>query len=137
MNDQGWIKFYREVLGKTIWKNSTEKQNAILSTILLMANHEQNEWEWKGEKYCVQPGQFIISLSSIAKNSGKDISIQNVRTALKRLEKLGFLTNESTKQSRLINIVNWGKYQGLTNESNKATNNHLTNDQQRPNNQQE
>lgn len=126
---EGWIKFYREVLDKTIWKNSTGKQNAILSTILLLANHEQNEWEWKGKKYYVKPGQFITSLSSIAKYSGKDVSIQNVRTALKRLEKLGFLTNESTKQSRLITIVNWEKYQGVNNESNKD----LTNDQQRPN----
>lgn len=132
---EGWIKFYREVLDKTIWKNSTGKQNAILSTILLLANHEQNEWEWKGKKYYVKPGQFITSLSSIAKYSGKDVSIQNVRTALKRLEKLGFLTNESTKQSRLITIVNWEKYQGVNYESNKDPNNHLTNDQQRPNNQ--
>lgn len=130
---EGWIKLYRELLGKAIWKNSTGKQNAILSTLLLMANHDQNEWEWKGKKYYVQPGQFITSLSSIASNSGKDVSIQNVRTALKRLEKLGFLTNESTKQNRLITIVNWGKYQGLINEYNKEVNSHLTNDQQRPN----
>lgn len=133
MNDQGWIKFYREVLDKAIWKNSTGKQNAILATILLLANHDQNEWEWKGKKYYVKPGQFITSLSSIAKNSGKDVSIQNVRTALKRLEKLGFLTNESTNESRLITIVNWGKYQGVNNESNKGSNKHLTNDQQAPN----
>lgn len=133
MNNQGWIKFYREVLDKFIWKDSTGKQNAILATILLMANHEQSEWEWKGEKYCVQPGQFITSLSSIAKNSGKDISIQNVRTALKRLEKLGFLTNESTNKSRLITIVNYKEYQGINNKFNKATNKHLTSNQQAPN----
>lgn len=130
---EGWIKLYRELLGKTIWKNSTGKQNAILATILLLANHEQNEWEWKGKKYYVKPGQFITSLSSIAKYSGKDVSIQNVRTALKRLEKLGFLTNESTNQSRLITIVNWEEYQGVNNESNKGSNKHLTNDQQAPN----
>lgn len=130
---EGWIKLYRELLGKTIWKNSTGKQNAILATILLLANHEQNEWEWKGKKYYVKPGQFITSLSSIAKSSGKDVSIQNVRTALKRLEKLGFLTNESTNKSRLITIVNWEEYQGVNNEFNKGSNKHLTNDQQAPN----
>lgn len=132
---EGWIKLYRELLGKTIWKNSTGKQNAILATILLLANHEQNEWEWKGKKYYVKPGQFITSLSSIAKYSGKDVSIQNVRTALKRFEKLEFLTNKSTKQCRLITIVNWGKYQGAESKPNKRPNNQLTNDQQRPNNQ--
>lgn len=130
---EGWIKLYRELLGKTIWKNSTGKQNAILATILLLANHEQNEWEWKGKKYYVKPGQFITSLSSIAKYSGKDVSIQNVRTALKRFEKLGFLTNESTNKSRLITIVNWEKYQDISINSNKDSNKHLTNDQQAPN----
>lgn len=132
---QGWITLYRELIKKPIWLNSTPEQKTILITLLLMANHEENEWEWKGQKFTVKPGQMITSLNSIVDKCGKGITTQNVRTALKRFEKLGFLTNESTKQNRLITIVNWGKYQSVESKPNKDSNNQLTNDQQRPNNQ--
>ena len=135
MASQGWITLHRELTQKPIWLNSTPEQKTILITLLLMVNHEENEWEWKGQKYTVQPGQMITSLNSIVEKCGKGITTQNVRTALKRFEKLEFLTNKSTKQSRLITIVNWGKYQGIESKPNKDFNNQLTNDQQRPNNQ--
>lgn len=132
---QGWITLYRELIKKPIWLNSTPEQKTILITLLLMANHEENEWEWKGRKFTVKPGQMITSLNSIVDKCGKGITTQNVRTALKRFEKLGFLTNESTKQNRLITIVNWRKYQSTESKPNKDFNNQLTNNQQRPNNQ--
>lgn len=133
MQDKGWICLYRDLLEKTIWQNSTPEQKTILITLLLMANHKQKQWEWKGKKYTVKEGEFITSLEKIALMCGKGITMQNVRTSLKRFEKLQFLTNESTKQNRLIKIENWGFYQGQENQPNKVTNKDLTNDQQRPN----
>lgn len=134
MNDNlGWIKLHRALLDKTIWINSTPEQKTILITLLLMANHEQNQWEWKGKKYIVKSGEFITSLEKIVAKCGKGITTQNVRSALKRFEKLQFLTNESTKQNRLIKIENWSLYQDEENRPNKATNKEVTNDQQRPN----
>lgn len=132
---QGWIKFHREILEKPIWLNSTPEQKTILQTLLLMANHKEKEWEWKGEKYIVKPGQFITSLENIACKCGKGISTQNVRTAIKRFEKLEFLTNESTNKNRLITIVNWRIYQGEEDETNKQTNKQLTSNQQATNKQ--
>lgn len=76
-----------------------------------MANHSSKQWEWLGEKFEVLPGQFITSIDSIKSKAGKNISSQNVRTSLKRFEKLGFLTNKSTKTGRLITVVNWAFYQ--------------------------
>ncbi|KRO07390.1 hypothetical protein IV59_GL001779 [Paucilactobacillus hokkaidonensis] len=94
-----------------------------------MVNYQAKQWEWQGQKFEVQPGQFITSIESIKENAGKNISIQNVRSALKRFEKLNFLTNESTKTGRLITVANWGKYQSEeTNPTKKATKT-----QQRPN----
>src|SRR5690554_3954174 len=90
--NRSWIKLYRETLDKPIWLTSTPEQKTIFITLLLMANHADNEWEFKGERYVCKPGQFITSLERIAKKSGKGISIQNVRTALKRFEKYEFLT---------------------------------------------
>jgi hypothetical protein len=126
----GYIILYRCLLNKPIWKLSTPEQKTILVTLLLMVNHAEKEWEWQGQKYIVKPGQMVTSLESITKACGKGISVQNVRTALLRFEKLQFLTNESTKTGRLITVTNWDTYQIELRESNKETNNQLTNDQQ-------
>ena len=128
MQEQGWISLYRDLLDKTIWLNSTPEQKTILITLLLMANHEPNQWEWKGKKYTVKSGEFITSLEKIVAKCGKGITTQNVRSALKRFEKLQFLTNELTKQNRLIKIEKWNFYQGRENQPNKATNKEVTND---------
>lgn len=129
----GWIKLWREVLGKPIWLLSSPEQKSILITLLLMANHEAAEWEWKGEKITCRPGQIVTSLESIAEKSGKGITKQNVRTAILRFEKLGFLTNESTKTGRLITIENYTLYQCDGGTPNKDSNKGLTKHQQSTN----
>ena len=111
MVNGGWVKLYRELKSKSIWQLSSPEQKVVLITILLLANHEENKWEWKGEQFTCMPGQLITSLNSLVRECGDGVSIRNVRTALERFEKLGFLTNASTKTGRLITIVNWEKYQ--------------------------
>lgn len=123
--NNGWLKLHRVLKEKPIWKCSTPEQKTILITLLLMVNHEEAEWEWQGNKFKVRPGQKITSLDSIVKEAGKGITIQNVRTALVKFEKYGFLTNQSTKTGRLITIENWELYQSR--EENQQS------EQQRPN----
>lgn len=122
----GWFKTHRELINKPIWHLSTPEQKSILITLLCLANHDENEWEWMGEKFKVLPGQFITSLDSIRKAAGKGISIQNVRSSLERFRKLEFLTYESTKVGRIITICNWCSYQQdkkQTQQSNQQTGN--------------
>ena len=133
--DQGWIKLHRCLTNKAIWLESTPEQKTILITLLMMANHQEKEWEWQEEKYKAEPGQFVTSLETIVNKSGKGITIQNVRTALKRFEKYEFLTNVSTNKNRLVTIVNWGFYQGENGSPNKQTNKQLTSNQQATNKQ--
>jgi hypothetical protein len=130
---EGYIALYRILLDKPIWRKSTPEQKSILITLLLMANHEENEWEWMGQKFKVFPGQFITSLDSIVNACGKGITIQNVRTALERFEKLEFLTSGATKCGRLITILKWQTYQVELKKGNKGTNKDLTKTSQRPN----
>ena len=130
---EGWFKLYRNIIDKPIWLNSTPEQKTILITLLAMANFKPNEWEWKGQKFEVKEGQFVTSLENIAARCGKGITIQNVRSALKRFEKLEFLTNESTKSGRLITIENWAFYQHEECEANKDTNKEVTKNKQRGN----
>ena len=131
----GWIKLYRELGDKPIWLESTSDQRSVLMALLMMVNYEPNKWEWQGKQYECMPGQVITSLPKIAERAGKGVSIQNVRTALKRFEKLGFLTDESTNKNRLITIVNWAIYQGSDDEPNRQTNKQLTGNQQATNRQ--
>ncbi len=133
----GWVKFYRQLLEKAVWKTSTPEQKTILVTLLLLASHKANEWEWKGKRCVVLPGQMITSLPSIKKAAGKGISIQNIRTSLKRFKKFEFLTDESTGGGRLITIMNWQSYQSDSAGPNRATNRPLTDSQQTPNSYQE
>ena len=122
----GWIIIHRELMDKPIWKGSTPEQKVVLITLLMMVDFKPSEWEWNGEKYSTKPGEKITSLQSIVSLAGKGISIQNVRSSLKRFEKLEFLTNQPTRQGRLISIVNWDSYQSTQHSDQHST-------QQRPN----
>lgn len=126
----GWVKLYRDILNKAIWRLSTPEQKTILITLLLMANHGEKDWEWKGKRFTCQPGQMVTSLEKIAKEAGKGISIKNVRTAIERFQNFGFLTNESTKQNRLITICNWGSYQQIEEQTGKEVGKQPANDRQ-------
>ena len=127
---EGWIKLHRKIQEKAIWQCTTPEQKVILITILLNANHEVNEWEWQGKQFACEPGQMVTSLNSLAEKCGKGVTIQNVRTALDKFEKYGFLTNQSTKTGRLITVVNWEFYQEFNSVSNKGSNIELTKHQQ-------
>ena len=129
---RGYVKLWRALLDKPVWINSTSDQRSVLIAILLMANHEMAEWEWQGKRFNVNPGEFITSIASLRKLAGNSITTQNVRSALKRFEKLEFLTNKSTKTGRLITIINWEVYQGVFEETNKQVNKDPTKTQQRP-----
>lgn len=123
---RGWIKLYRCLLDDPVWQCSTPPQKVILVTLLLMANHTERKWQWQGHPYICRPGQFITSLKSIAENAGKEMTRQNIRTALKRLEKMGFLTMQSTTQHTLITICSWEIYQANETFANPATNHQPT-----------
>ena len=133
MIDNGYIFLHRKLLKAPEWRLSTPEQKSVFITILLMANYEANKWEWNGNEFDIKPGQFVTSLDSIRKAAGIGISQQNVRTALNRFEKLGFLTNQSTNRGRLISIIKWDEYQIIQSAPNKLNNKPLTSSSQAPN----
>ncbi|MDH4202315.1 MAG: hypothetical protein OEV87_05435 [Phycisphaerae bacterium] len=122
----GWIKLYRCLLDDPLWQCSTSEQKNILVTLLLMANHAEKKWQWNGQPYTCQPGQMITSLNSIQEKCGKQISIQKIRTALLRFEKMGFLNKQSNTESTLITICNWRDYQSYDGPVNIADNTRVT-----------
>jgi len=131
MLKNGWVKLHRNLLDNAIWTTSSSEQKVILITILCLANHEEKQWQWKGQKFVCKPGQFITSSTNLANKSG--CSRQNVRTALSKFKKYDFLTYESTKTGILVTIVNWDKYQCYQETVNQDANQDLTKSQPTPN----
>ena len=111
MRNEGFICLWRKTQYDPIWFNSTPEQKAIFITLLFMANWKEQKYDIFGNEITLEAGSFIGSYTQIAKLTGKGVSIRNVRTAIDRFEKMGFLTRKPTKRGTLIIIVNWRKYQ--------------------------
>jgi DNA-binding transcriptional MerR regulator len=91
--------------------------------MLIKANHKDAKWQGND----VKRGQFISSLGNISNATG--ISIQQIRTILKKLEKTSEIEVKSTSQFTIVTICKYECYQ----DENESTNKPLTNNQQTTN----
>jgi DNA-binding transcriptional MerR regulator len=119
----GWIKIHRKFL-EWEWFNKSEAVHLFMY-MLLKANHKDGKWQG----IQVKRGQFISSLGNISNATG--ISIQTIRTILKKLEKTNEIEVKSTSQFTIVTISKYDCYQ----EQNDETNKPLTNNQQATNKQ--
>ena len=131
MLKKGWVKLHRGIQENVVWTSTTPEQFKIFIALLMMVNHYPNSWEHEGKKMHLQPGQTITSVKSIVEACGPGITPQKVKTALKKFEKWGILTNKSTNKHRLITLINWDFYQGSDEKltSNLTSNQPATNQQ--------
>ena len=119
----GWIKLHRKFLDWE-WFNKSEAVHLFLY-MLLKANHKSGKWQGID----IERGQFISSLGNISNATG--ISLQTIRTILKKLEKTNEIELKSTSQYTLVTICKYECYQDEKDEANKP----LTNNQQTTNKQ--
>tara|TARA_R110000868_G_scaffold68675_1_gene202933 strand:+ start:1706 stop:2362 length:657 start_codon:yes stop_codon:yes gene_type:complete len=117
----GWIKIHRKFLDWE-WFNKSEAVHLFLY-MLIKANHKDAKWQGND----VKRGQFISSLGNISNATG--ISIQQIRTILKKLEKTNEIEVKSTSQFTIVTICKYECYQ----DENDITNKPLTNNQQTTN----
>jgi DNA-binding transcriptional MerR regulator len=117
----GWIKLHRKFLDWE-WFNKSEAVHLFLY-MLIKANHKDAKWQGND----VKRGQFISSLGNISNATG--ISIQQIRTILKKLEKTSEIEVKSTSQFTIVTICKYECYQ----DENESTNKPLTNNQQTTN----
>ena len=117
---RGWIKLHRKLLNSDMYRSLNSAQRDVMMQVLLSANHESNQWEWKGKLFECKPGQFITSLKTLKNKCASNVTIQNIRTALIKLKTWQFLTYKSTKTGRLITVLNWDTYQVLHEEDQQS-----------------
>lgn len=115
-------------------------QQLITIYIILNANHQDGIWydKYKDIEVEVKRGELVTSRSKIANEwfkGDKEVTEQKVRTTLKKLERFGFLTIESTKQYTLLKVLNYGLYQDSEKETNQEDNQETT--KKKPRNNQE
>ncbi len=103
MTDCGWIKLHRKIKE---WEWYTDlKVSKLFFHLLLTVNHTDARWQGK----VILAGQTVTSYPHLARETG--LSLQNVKTAVKKLVETGEITVRSTNKYTVISVVNWREYQ--------------------------
>jgi len=120
----GWIKLHYKFL-KWEWSNDANMV-ALFLHLLLKANYQGRNW--RGQD--IKRGELITGLHSLSAETG--ISLQSLRTCLKRLKSTNEITIKTTNKYSVICIRNYNKYQ---HEPTSKLTSELTNNQQTTNKQ--
>ncbi len=115
--ENGWIKLNKKIL-KWGWYSDANVKITFLH-LLLIATYE--DCEYLGIK--LKRGQAIIGSEKTAEQIG--ITRQQLRTALKKLEKFGEISKKSTNKFTIVTVENYNKYQSV----NRSGNQRITNEQ--------
>lgn len=119
----GFVKLSREILE---WEWYTQPTvSRVYFHLLLKANYEPKRWRG----ISVGRGQLITSLAHLS--TDLDLSVQQIRTALDKLEKSNYITRKSHNRFTLLTLVDYEESQGVQGEKVSV----VTNKQQSNNNQ--
>lgn len=105
---QGWIKIHRQLLEWEWYDDLNVK--VLFFHLLLKANHKAKKYKGK----LIEVGQLVTGLEVLANETG--LSIQKIRTAIYKLKSTNEITIKSSSQGTVIQIVNYTKYQIVTNQ---------------------
>lgn len=107
MINSGYIKLHRSF--QDWYGMSSPPRVSLWINILILANHSQKKWIFKGSPYSVEPGQFITSRKSLSAITG--ISESMVERILKEFENEGQIEQQTTNVNRLITVIKYRQYQ--------------------------
>lgn len=127
MDEETWISLHRKFKNWEWYKDINTK--TLFLHLLLVANYKDNLW--KG--ILVKRGQRLTSLGNLADETG--LTIQQTRTAIKRLKSTGEITVKTTSKYSLITIEKYGFYQKNNSKSTKEITSEITINQQATNKQ--
>lgn len=119
----GWIKIHRKFLDWE-WFNKSEAVHLFMY-LILKANHKDGQWQGID----IKKGQFVTSYGKISADTG--ISLQTIRTLLKKFENTNEINIQTTNKYSIVTICKYECYQ----QENEDTNKQVTNKQQTTNNQ--
>lgn len=126
-SDNEYIKLNRKIISWEWYLNINVK--TLFIHCLLKANWKDGKFEGKE----VKRGSFVTSLDKLKTETG--LSIQQIRTALDKLQSTGEITSKSYSKYRIITVINYEQYQADNKQNNKQDNKQVTSNQQASNKQ--
>ena len=122
----GFIKLHRQFCGWEWYRDIAVK--SVFVDLLMTANYEDSGYMG----HTVKRGQAVFGYASLAERSG--VTVQQARTAIKKLQKTGEITVWTNRHFSIATIVKFDEYQQTNNKP--ITNNQQTNNKPITNNQQ-
>ena len=107
------------------YKNPVVK--SLFFHCMLRANYEDSRFEGME----IKRGEFVTSYQHLADETG--LTVQNIRTALKKLERSGEITVKSTNKLTVIKCCNYSLYQDHAALVQQTADNQTTDNQQSTN----
>lgn len=123
---EGWVKLFRKFT-EWEWYGDINTKTVFIH-LLLIANFEEKRWMGR----IIERGQAVIGLFSLSEELG--LSIQQIRTALGKLESTGEISRKSTNRFTIVTICKYEQYQQVDECEQQTNNNQITNEQQTNNN---
>ena len=105
--NSGYIKLWRKIQKTSFYKKPLINHLAV--HLILEANHTSHKFIWNKEELIIERGQILTGRKTLSNETG--LSQRNVRTALKTLKNIAFLTIKVTSKFSIITICNYSKYQ--------------------------
>jgi hypothetical protein len=127
---EGWIKLHRKTLENPIIMQDKEYL-AVWIFLLLNATHSEYDTMFQGQRITLKKGQLITGRKIISKKL--DISESKVQRILKCFETEHQIEQQTTRQNRLVSILNWEMYQQHEQQDEQQVNNKRTTSEQRVN----
>lgn len=115
--NKGWISIYRKFVEWEWYDYPSVK--IIFLHCLLCANHKNAKWR----DITVKRGQLVTSYDKLAAANG--LSVQQVRTALEKLQSTNEITYQSTSQYSIITVKNYNLYQDNNKRKTETHNNQI------------
>jgi len=109
----GFIQLHRKLLYNPIFQN--EKLLKLFIYCLLKASYKDRETMIGDSIVTLSCGQFVTGRKALARDL--DLSEQQVRTLISKLERLNILHTKATNKYTLVTVINWGLYQNPTSQS--------------------
>lgn len=120
---EGWICLYKKLINWEWYQDGNTCR--LFIHLLLLANYEDKYWQGQ----LIKRGQLVTSLEHLSDDLG--LSVQQIRTSIKKLKSTGEITSKATNKYTLVTIERYEDYQS---KEEKATSK-ITNEQQTNNKQ--